>query len=134
MNSDILHIFDCRLQHYIHHPDHQHVFFSSLLIFVNYKLKVILIKFKKIDSCKTWVKILKVMPQSQSPFSPGKGRDTLRQKVQIFWLNIVRLNRTHLFSVFKFTSKIFQIYVLSFGKKFPANYTNFAQFTPESHE
>ena len=34
----------------------------------------------------TWVKISKVMSHSQSPFSPGKGRDTLRQKAQIFQL------------------------------------------------
>ena len=33
-----------------------------------------------------WVKISKVMTQSQKSISPGKGRDTLQQKVQIFWL------------------------------------------------
>ena len=44
-------------------------------------------KKKKKRTCRPlWVKILKIMPQSQSPFSPRKGRDTLRQKVQIFRL------------------------------------------------
>ena len=39
--------------------------------------------------------------------SPGKGREALRQKVQIFRLNRVRLNRTY-YSLLNFTSKIFQ--------------------------
>ena len=34
---------------------------------------------------KTWVKISKVMPQPQVHF-PGKGREALQQKVQIFRL------------------------------------------------
>ena len=34
------------------------------------------------DPCKSWVKISKVMPQPQV-HSPGKGREALRQKVQI---------------------------------------------------
>ena len=34
---------------------------------------------------KTWVKISKVMPQPKS-ISPGKGREALWQKVQIFRL------------------------------------------------
>ena len=53
---------------------------------------------------------------------------------------MVRLNRTHLFLHFKFTSKNFQIYILSFGKNFqqimqilcnsPQNPTNDARFAP----
>ena len=54
----------------------------------------------------TWVKISKVMPQPKS-ISAGKGREALRQKVQIFRLNL-RLNRTY-YSLLKFTSKIFKI-------------------------
>ena len=38
--------------------------------------------------------------------SPGKGREALRQKVQIFCLNMVRLNRTY-YSLLNFTSKNF---------------------------
>ena len=53
-----------------------------------------------------WVKISKVMPQPKS-ISPRKGREALRQKVQIFHLNMVRLNRTY-YSLLNFTSKIFQ--------------------------
>ena len=34
------------------------------------------------DPCKSWVKLSKVMPQPQV-HSPGKGREALRQKVQI---------------------------------------------------
>ena len=53
------------------------------------------------------------MPQPKS-ISPGKGREALRQKVQIFRLNMVRLNRTYwlnrtYYSLLKFTSKIFKI-------------------------
>ena len=72
---------------------------------------------------KTWVKISKVMPQPKS-ISPGKGREALRQKVQIFRLNMVRLNRTY-YSLLKFTSKIFKIVSPS---QIQANYTNSAQF------
>ena len=53
---------------------------------------------------------------------------------------MVRLNRTHSFLRFEFTSKNFQIYVLSFGKNFqrimqishnlPQNPANDAKFTP----
>ena len=57
----------------------------------------------------TWVKISKVMPQHKS-ISPGKGREALRQKVQIFRLNL-QLNRTY-YSLLKSTSKIFQNCVL----------------------
>ena len=56
------------------------------------------------------------------------------------WLNTARLTVHMCFFVFKFTSKIFQIYVLSFGKNFqriiqiscnsPQNPTNDAKFTP----
>ena len=46
------------------------------------------------------------MPQPKS-ISPGKGREALRQKVQIYRLNMVRLNRTY-YSLLKFTSKIFK--------------------------
>ena len=53
------------------------------------------------------------MPQPKS-ISPGKGREALRQKVQIFRLNIVRLNRTYwlnrtYYSLLKFTSKVFNL-------------------------
>ena len=51
----------------------------ELYIFFNNKFQ------KKKDPCKAWVKISKVMPQPKS-ISPGKGREALRQKVQIFHL------------------------------------------------
>ena len=78
---------------------------------------------------KTWVKISKIMPQPKS-ISPGKGREALRQKVQIFRLNMVRLNRTYwrnrtYYSLLKFTSKISKIVSPS---QIPANYANSAQF------
>ena len=63
-------------------------------------------KFKTTTRVKTWVKISKVMPQPKS-ISPGKGREALQQKVQIFRLNMVRLNCTY-YSLLKFTSKIFK--------------------------
>ena len=63
------------------------------------------------------------MPQPKS-ISPGKGRESLRQKVQIFRLNMVQLNRTY-YSLLKFTSKIFKIVSPS---QIPANYANSAQF------
>ena len=46
-------------------------------------------KRKRVTRVKTWVKISKVMPQPKS-ISPGKGREALRQKVQIFWLKYDR--------------------------------------------
>ena len=46
------------------------------------------------------------MPQPKS-ISPGKGREALRQKVQIFRLNMAWPNRTY-YSLLKFTSKIFK--------------------------
>ena len=52
------------------------------------------------NPCKAWVKISKVMPQPKS-ISPGKGREALRQKVQILRLNMVRLNHTY-YSLLKF--------------------------------
>ena len=77
------------------------------------------------------------MPQPKS-ISPGKGREALWQKVQIFRLNMVRLNRTY-YSLLNFTSKIFQN--LAFRAKFKqikqnplnsliysANYAKFAHF------
>ena len=69
------------------------------------------------------------MPQPKS-ISPGKGREALRQKVQISRLNMVRLNGTYWFnrtyySLLKFTSKIFKIVSPS---QIPANYANSAQF------
>ena len=70
---------------------------------------IILIKISKMTRVKTWVKISKVMPQPKS-ISPRKGREALRQKVQIFRLNL-RLNRTY-YSLLKFRSKIFQNCVL----------------------
>ena len=78
---------------------------------------------------KTWVKISKVMPQPKS-ISPGKGREALRQKVQIFRLNMVWLNRTY-YSLLKFRSKIFEIVSPS---QIPANYANSAQFAHNSCE
>ena len=47
--------------------------------------KVVLLNKTKIDPCKSWVQISKVMPQPKS-ISPRKGREALWQKVQIFWL------------------------------------------------
>ena len=69
------------------------------------------------------------MPQPKS-ISPGKGREALWQKVQIFHLNMVRLNRTYwlnrtYYSLLKFTSKIFKIVSPS---QIPANYANSVQF------
>ena len=49
----------------------------------SFRMKVILIIRKKIDPCKTWVKISKVMPQPNSPF-PGKGREASQQKSKSF--------------------------------------------------
>ena len=40
---------------------------------------IITINLKQRPVCKSWVKISKVMPQSQV-HSPGKGREALRQK------------------------------------------------------
>ena len=69
--------------------------------------------------------------------SPGKGREALRQKVQIFHLNMVRLNHTY-YSLLNFTSKLFKIG--SFGQKFkqikqnplnsPIYSANYAKFAP----
>ena len=56
---------------------------SSCIFLYHHVFFYILIK--KSDPCKTWVKISKVMPQPKS-ISPGKGREALRQKVQIFRL------------------------------------------------
>ena len=42
-------------------------------------------KFKRATCVQTWVKISKVMPQPKS-FPPEKGREALRQKVQILHL------------------------------------------------
>ena len=89
------------------------IFFLSHIVYI-------LIKFLN-DPCKTWVKISKVMPHPKSIF-PGKGRDALWQKVQIFHLKygtaqsyilfaskfMVRLNRTY-YLLLKFTGKIFKI-------------------------
>ena len=83
--------------------------------------------------------------------SPGEGREALRQKVQIFWQNMVRFAHSFpnlqakffkfmfcisvkIYSelctfVSKFTGKIFQIHVLYFGQ-ITANYANSAQFAP----
>ena len=52
------------------------------------------------------------MPQPKS-ISPGKGREALQQKVQIFRLNMVRLNRTYwlnrtYYSLLKFYKQNFQ--------------------------
>ena len=62
------------------------------------------------------------MPQPKS-ISPGKGREALRQKVQIFRLNMVRLNRTY-YLFLKITSKIFKFF----------NYKqNFQNYLPQSN-
>ena len=50
---------------------------SSNCIFIN-----CINKFKTTTHVKPWVKISKIMPQPKS-ISPGKGREALRQKVQI---------------------------------------------------
>ena len=44
--------------------------------------------------------------------SPGKGREALQQKVQIFRLNMVRLNRAY-YSLLNFTSKKSKSFVLT---------------------
>ena len=49
-------------------------FFTPCIMLINFKRPV-----------KTWVKISKVMPQPKS-ISPGKGREALWQKFQIFRL------------------------------------------------
>ena len=60
------------VQLYIHRRDRR--FVPLLLMYIYYN------KFKKHNNpCKSWVKISKVMPQSQV-HSPGKGREALRQK------------------------------------------------------
>ena len=62
---------------------------SSACIFTFTSLSLYIVKKKKKKKTTRglpWVKISKVMPQSQKSISPRKGRDTLRQKVQIFQL------------------------------------------------
>ena len=49
------------------------------IIIINLKKKKKKKKKKQRPVCKSWVKISKVMPQSQV-HSPGKGREALRQK------------------------------------------------------
>ena len=63
--------------HYIPRQDLQTVFFFYVCYYINKNLKKTRVK--------TWVKISKVMPQPKS-ISPGKGREALRQKFQIFSL------------------------------------------------
>ena len=90
---DFIYIMYCQHSHfrlvqlYIHRRDCR--FVPLLLMYIYYN------KFKKHNNpCKSWVKISKVMPQSQVR-SPGKGREALRQKSKKFFvLNMVRLNRT----------------------------------------
>ena len=72
------------------------------------------------------------MPQSQS-IPPGKGGKPHGKKSKSFELNIVWLNRTHCFFIFKITGKIFNFQKFVFGK-FPVNHADFTFFTPESHE
>ena len=57
------------------------------------------------------------MPQPKS-ISPGKGREALRLKVQIFHLKILSASKFHKQTFFK----------LGPSGKIPANYTNSAQF------
>ena len=61
--------------------------------------------------------------------SPGKGREALWQKVQIFHLNMVRLNHTY-YSLLNFTSKIFQI-LLSFGQNSSSKIHSIRLYTPQ---
>ena len=61
-------------------------------------------------------KNIKNYATSQQSISLGKGGIPYGKKSKSFSQNMVRLNRTHSFLHSKFTSKIFQIYVLSFGK------------------
>ena len=84
--------------HYICLQDCLTVFLLCIYIYIN--------KLLKQRPVKIMGKISKVMPQPQS-ISPGKGREALWQKVQIFRLNL-QLNRTY-YSLLKFTSKIFKI-------------------------
>ena len=111
-----------QLQHYIHHPDHHHVLYIAMLI----NLQVI-------DPWFTMGKISKVVPQPKS-ISTRKGRDTLWQKVQIFWLKIWYGLTVHIcFFVSKFTTNFFK-FTLCLLAKFPAHYTNSAQFAQKSHK
>ena len=110
-------------QHYIRLQDRRTVLFFLFPFFCIYN------KFKTMTRVKTWVKISKVMPQPKS-ISPGKGREALWQKFQIFRLNMVRLNHTY-YSLLKFTSKIFKIVSPS---QIPANYANSAQFAHTVYE
>ena len=86
---------------------------------------------------KTWVKISKVMPQPNSPFFPWEREGSLMAKSPNLLAKIWYGLTIHIrFFIFKFTSKIFQIYVLSFGKiiqisrNLPQNPANDAKFAP----
>ena len=59
--------------------------------------------------------------------SPGEGREALQQKVQNFWQNMVRFNRTHSFP--NLQAKFFK-FMFCTSVKFTANYANSMQFTP----
>ena len=80
--------------------------FTSLSLYIVTKKKKKKKKEKKTTRGLPWVKISKVMPKSQKSISPGKGRDTLRQKVQIFWLKYGTAQP------YTFVSSFFKIYNL----------------------
>ena len=65
----ILSTFDCRVQHYIHHPEHHHVLY--IVILINFK--------KKMTRGLPWVKVSKVMPQPQVHF-PWEREGSLMAK------------------------------------------------------
>ena len=82
-------------------------------------------------------KIIKSYATTHQSISPGKGRDTLQQKAQIFWLKYGMAQPYTVVSsfllIYNLQAKIFQIYVCLLAK-FPVNYANFAQFAPKSRE
>ena len=89
--------------------------------------------FKKGDPCQTWVKISKVMPQPKS-ISPGKGREALWQKFQIFRFQICYGLTVHIrFYIYKHNFSKFCLSVKSYSElhkirsirpKYPAPFNN----------
>ena len=65
----------------------------TVFLFLCIYIYIYINKLLKQRPVKIMGKISKVMPQPQS-ISPGKGKEALRQKVQIFRLNL-RLNHTY---------------------------------------
>ena len=110
-------MFPFQTQHYIHHRDHHYVFFHYFHV-TNKKKRVILINLQKIDPCKTWVKISKVMPQVPNSIFPQEREGSLTAKSPNLLANIWYGLTVHIcFFIFKiYKQKFFKIYILSFGK------------------